>query len=74
MVSCMHINLVVYAIRVQCMCIGSYTCKCTCKCDMCIPVWIHVCSSTHSCGCVVDGGTLWRLFVITQCELVRYWM
>ena len=39
------------------MCVGACTCV-----IMCILVWIHVCSSVHCCGCMVDSRMLWQLF------------
>ena len=48
-------------------CVDACTCTCWCKCQCdnvysCMDTCTCMCSSTHSCGCVADGGDAMAAF------------
>ena len=72
MVSSRKVSCIVcYACRVSvaacnvCVDACACTCGCKCKCDnvhYCMDTCTCMCSSTHSCGCVADGGDAMAAF------------
>ena len=61
----MHVEYLLLHVMCVLLHVHVYTCGCKCKCDnvhTCINTCTRMCSSTHSCGCVADGGDTMAAF------------